>query len=114
MHQFWTENLQAFLDLPCPVLNFFIDVWSFLEFVTDVNIHAFASESGEGPVKLSQSRFYTRKTVEQGRNSTNSGNGKTLYVATPPYKPCPKYCKEKQLGSEALRLSIRHERKLAA
>src|SRR5438874_3618252 len=76
MHQFWTENLQAFLDLPCPVLNFFIDVWSFLEFVTDVNIHAFASESGEGPVKLSQSRFYTRKTVEQGRNSTNSGKRK--------------------------------------
>src|SRR5215813_1031076 len=50
MNQFGFEHLQALLQLRCPVLNFFFDVGSFKNLITDVNIHA-RLDTGEGPVK---------------------------------------------------------------
>jgi hypothetical protein len=47
MYQVGAEYLEPFLYLSYPVLNFFIYVRSFVGLVSDVNIHAFASDGGK-------------------------------------------------------------------
>src|SRR5580658_4021995 len=53
MHQFRAEDLKALLDLLDLVADLFFDVGSFVNLVTDVNVHFSRLERGKrSPVKL--------------------------------------------------------------
>ena len=52
MNQFRPEDLKPLLDFFDLVADFFFDVGSFVDLVTDVNVHFRASNAGRSPVKL--------------------------------------------------------------
>jgi hypothetical protein len=66
--QFRPKNLKPLLDLRCPVLNFFIDVGSFVEPVADMHIHS-CPDTGEDPVKLT-----LRRILHPDAKSNSGGN----------------------------------------
>src|ERR1700721_235220 len=55
MHQFWTENLQPLTQFFDQVVDIFFDVRSFAISITDMNIHAQASDHGRDSAKSSGS-----------------------------------------------------------
>src|SRR5271157_47005 len=63
MDQFGPEDLKALLDFLDLVADFFFDVGSFLDLVTDVNVHFRASNAGEESreAAVPTTKLYTRR-----------------------------------------------------
>jgi hypothetical protein len=75
MHQFRAKDLQPLAQLFHQVVDIFFDVRSFAISITNVDIHAQASDHGRDSVKelrFLTSRFYTRRKRGKANKKTLS------------------------------------------